>query len=206
MRDMMALQHDAYARDWPADSARFAAAKSDDPFLEELRRELVRWDGQHRRESRAAAVYHYASRARREGRSAEATLSAGAAASAGAELRAAVDSLRARQGADSTQWRWGRINRSELPHALVRAYDIPPVERHGGAGFVAAVGATFREIIDMGDLDAALATNVPGQSGQPGSPFYQNLTESYGRGVYFPMVFTRRAIEREATHRLVLVP
>ena len=100
----------------------------------------------------------------------------------------------------------GRINRSELPHSLTRAYDIPPVERHGGAGFVAAVGATYREVIDMNDLDASRATNTPGQSGQPESPFYKNLVESYGRAEYFPLTYSQAAVEKAAAHRLVLTP
>ena len=63
---------------------------------------------------------------------------------------------------------------------------------------VAAVGATFREVIDLGHPDSAFVTNVPGQSGQPGSPFYRNLVEPYGRGEYFPLAFTRPAVERNA--------
>jgi penicillin amidase len=93
-----------------------------------------------------------------------------------------------------------------MPHALVRAYDIPPVERHGGSGFVAAVGATYREIIDMGNLDGSLATNVPGQSAQPYSPFYQNLVEGFGRAEYFPLAYSREAVEKVARYRLTLVP
>ena len=88
----------------------------------------------------------------------------------------------------------------------MRAYDIKPVERHAGNGFVGAPGATYREIIDMGNLDASLTTNVPGQSGQPYSPFYDNLTVMYGRGEYFPMVFSRAAVDAAAAHRLVLAP
>jgi penicillin amidase len=117
----------------------------------------------------------------------------------------ALDSLRVRLGPDTSQWRWGRFNTSQLPHTLVKAYDIPPVERHGGGGFVAAVGATYREIIDMNDLDRSVATNAPGQSGQPGSPFYANLVASYGRGEYFPLLYSRTAVEKEAAHRLMLV-
>ncbi|MEX2153776.1 MAG: penicillin acylase family protein [Gemmatimonadaceae bacterium] len=50
-----------------------------------------------------------------------------------------------------------------------------------------------------------MATNVPGQSGQPGSPFYKNLVESYGRGEYFPLVFSRAAVAKAAAHRFMLV-
>ena len=62
------------------------------------------------------------------------------------------------------------------------------------------------EIIDMGDLDGAMATNVPGQSGQPGSPYYKNLVESFGKGEYFQLAFSKAAVDKVAEHRLVLVP
>ena len=58
----------------------------------------------------------------------------------------------------------------------------------------------------MNDLDASIATNAPGQSGQPFSPFYRNLSESYGRAEYFPLTYSRAAVERVTAHRLVLVP
>jgi penicillin amidase len=47
---------------------------------------------------------------------------------------------------------------------------------------------------------------VPGQSGQPGSPFYDNLVATFGRGEYFPLAFTRAAVDQNAAHRLVLEP
>ena len=36
-----------------------------------------------------------------------------------------------------------------------------------------------------------MVTNVPGQSGQPESPFYGNLLPLWDRGEYFPLVYTR---------------
>jgi penicillin amidase len=123
--------------------------------------------------------------------------------------RALVDAgrvLRDSLGADPQGWRWGRLHRSELPHSLVRAYDIPAVERPGGPPTVAATGATYRQVIDFSNLDASLATNVPGQSGQPGSPFYANLAESFGRGEYFPLSFSRASVERNAAYSMQLVP
>lgn len=191
MADHMALQHDAYSAEGDTSRA-FDAAPLGDPLLETLRRELKAWDGQHRRDSRAAAVWRFA----------RPVLDRGLEIA----LRAAADSLRRRLGNDPAQWRWGRFNRSEFPHALARAYDIPPVERHGGSGFVAAVGATYRQIIDISAPDSSVATNAPGQSGQPGSPFYGNLAAMYGRGEYFPLAYSRAAVERHAAHRLILAP
>ena len=205
MADMMALQHDAHSTQGAADVTLFAGWTAGDAAVERGRAALAAWDAQHRRASMAAALYHFASRTMAPARAARLSAAARQPLLERA-IRNGLDSLRATQGGDTSAWRWGRINRSELPHDLLRAYDIPPVERHGGAGFVAAVGATYREIIDMSDLDGAMATNVPGQSGQPGSPYYKNLVESYGKGEYFPMAFSRGAVEGVTAHRLVIVP
>jgi len=71
---------------------------------------------------------------------------------------------------------------------------------------VAGTGATYRHIIDFADLDASVATNAPGQSGQPGSPFYGNLLMPWANQEYFPLLFTRAAVEAHGGHRLVLAP
>jgi penicillin amidase len=117
-----------------------------------------------------------------------------------------LEDLRERQGPDPEEWRWGRTHRSEFPHSLVEAYDLPGVERSGGGGTVAATGATYRHIVDFSDLDSSVFTNAPGQSGRPGSPYYGNLTSEWGAGEYFPLLFTRTAVEARAEHRLVLRP
>jgi penicillin amidase len=204
IEDMKALQHDAHNAAAARDIPLFRGWTASSPDVERARAALADWDGQHRRESLAAAVYRVL-------RWPDTVRSAALAAPLRqsfleATLRSAVDSLRRAWGPDMSQWRWGRFNTSQLPHALVKAYDIPSVERHGGNSFVASVGATYREIIDMNDLDASVVTNAPGQSGQPESPFYKNLVESYGRAEYFPLVFSREAVERAAAHRLILVP
>ena len=156
------------------------------------------------RDDRAAAIFGHLRRILSEGgfgqRAAPTDVDPEAA------LGTALERLREQQGDDPAQWRWGRTNRSEFPHSLVSAYDLPAAERLGGAGTVAAVGATFREIIDFSDLDGSLATNAPGQSGRPGSPFYGNLVQNWADQEYFPMSFSREAVEANAAYRLTLVP
>ena len=78
--------------------------------------------------------------------------------------------------------------------------------RGGGNGAVAADGATYREIMDVADWDRSVATNVPGQSGQPESAFYGNLLPLWDRAEYFPLLYTRSRIDRDAAHRLTLRP
>ena len=207
LEDHKALQHDAYDPD--GDKATlFDVAPLPDTLLETLRRELVLWDGQHRRDSRAAAVFRFVRRIVDTDSIPHTAGSDSAAARryVASVLSRAADSLRARIGRDPATWRWGHFNRSEFPHALARAYDIPAVERHGGSGFVAAVGATYRQIIDITEPDSSVATNAPGQSGQPASAFYSNLVEMYGRAEYFPLAYSRAMVERYASHRLTLSP
>jgi len=206
MADMQALQHDAYSATASADIPLFKGWTSADTAVERARAALAAWDAHHKRESQAAAIYRFVSGEMTDQARSRSTRSERRKELLEAAITAGLAKLAEEQGHDPAQWRWGRINTSQMPHALVSAYDIPPVERHGGSGFVAAVGATYREIIDMGNLDGSLATNVPGQSAQPFSPFYQNLVEGFGRAEYFPLAYSRAAVEKIARYRLMLVP
>jgi penicillin amidase len=89
---------------------------------------------------------------------------------------------------------------------FVDAFDLPAVERPGGFGSVNATGANFRRSIDLSDPTRTVATNAPGQSAQPGSPFYGNLAERLGNGEYFPLLWAREDVEGGGEYRLVLQP
>jgi len=200
--DVKRLQHDAYSASADAALAYFRGWTSSDPELERYRQELAAWDGVYARESRAAAIVGEMRNAVPDGAD-EGSVTAFDAEGA---LRTAMEELRRDQGDEPAQWRWGRTNRSEFPHDLVSAYDLPAAERLGGANTVAAVGATYREIIDFADLDGSVATNAPGQSGRRGSPFYGNLIDNWADQEYFPLSFSREAVEANAEHRLLLRP
>ena len=116
----------------------------------------------------------------------------------------ALARLTAQQGADPAQWRWGRMHTRAFPHPFVSAFNLPTVERPGGAGTVAADGASYREILDVSNWDNSIVTNMPGQSGQPGSPFYGNLLPLWADDQYFPLAFSAQAVEKHAKHRLIL--
>jgi penicillin amidase len=198
IQDSRDLQHDAYSATAAEAMTMFQGWTAEDESLETYRQELAEWDGILRREQRAPAIYGHLRRLIGD--------IDGQPSSAEQVLAAAIDLLRNEQGDDPAEWRWGRTHRSEFPHSLVSAYDLPAVERLGGSGTVAATGATYREIIDFSDIDGSLATNSPGQSGRPGSPFYGNLSESWADQEYFPMSFSREAVEANAAYRLLLRP
>jgi penicillin amidase len=121
-------------------------------------------------------------------------------------LKQAVERLKKDWGPDWTQWRYGRINTSTLPHMFVPEFGLPPVERPGGFNTVNATGANFRRIIDLSNVDNSVGTNAPGQSAQPGSPNYGNHRERLANGQYFPLPHTRPAVEKQAAHTLTLTP
>jgi penicillin G amidase len=184
----------------------FEGWTADDPDLEQLRQELTVWDAEYHKESRAAAVHNrWRQQLDSDARDQSLPLESRRELSKTA-LNAAVDNLRERLGEDINDWRWGRIHESQFPHWLVSAYDIPSVERSGGGGVIAATGATFREIIDFADLDNSRVTSTPGQSMQPGSPFYDNLLNLWGNEEFFPLLYTRDAVESGTVYRLTLTP
>ena len=103
-------------------------------------------------------------------------------------------------------WRWGLANQQPFPHWMVPEYDLRTVEKSGGGGTVYANGATYREVFDLADWDLGVATTAPGQSGQPGSPFYGDRIDEWAGGDYFPLLYSRPAVENGTAHRLVLRP
>jgi penicillin amidase len=118
----------------------------------------------------------------------------------------ALQRLKKDLGPERSQWRYGRLHTRAFAHPFVSEFDLPTVERGGGAGTVAADGASFREILDAGDWDRSVVTQVPGQSGQPESKFYGNLLPLWAENEYFPLVFSRKVVEEHAAHRLTLQP
>jgi penicillin amidase len=206
LQDSKALQQDAYSASAASVITIFRGWSAGNAEIEEARAEMADWDGVYRRESRAAAIFdrvrrHFPTGVRLVDLSEIQRVEVLEEA-----IEAGIEDLKERQGDDPAEWRWGRTHRSEFPHPLVEAYDLPTIERSGGGGTVAATGATYRHIIDFADLDSSVASNAPGQSARPGSPYYGNLADSWGGGGYFPLLFTRSAVEARAEHRLVLKP
>jgi penicillin amidase len=127
------------------------------------------------------------------------------------------------QGPEPARWSWGQLHKVRFRHPLdqvpdaAAVMDLGRVARPGDEYTVNATGypedsfdqvsgASYREILDLADWDHSVAVNVPGQSGQPGSPHYSDLLPLWSEGKYFPLVYSREAVEREATDRLVLEP
>jgi penicillin G amidase len=125
-------------------------------------------------------------------------------------------------GPDPQKWAWATLHTIRFRHSLDRLpgaetlFDLGPVSRPGdgytvnatwvGNNFQQEGGASYREIMDTADWDRSLAVNTPGQSGQPGSPHYSDLLPLWDQGEYFPLVYSRNAVDTNTQDRLVLAP
>jgi penicillin amidase len=139
-------------------------------------------------------------------------------------LQEAQEKLERLQGANPANWSWGEMHTLTFRHPLdalpgSRALlDSGPIPRPGadytvdaqyfnGPGpFRVLAGSSYKEIFSLANWDESVAINVPGESGQPASPYYRNLLPLWSTGKYFPLAFSKEAVGKAAAHKLVLEP
>lgn len=141
-------------------------------------------------------------------------------------LKEALEALTEKLGPDMNDWQWGNLHHEAYEHSLSAAVDNPGIKDllnvgplpRGGDGFTVnntgfrtsdfrqTGGASYREVIDLGDWDNAFGINTPGQSGNPYSPHYRDLFPLWADGKYFPLYFSREKIEDVTEEVLILQP
>jgi penicillin amidase len=141
-----------------------------------------------------------------------------------AALVSATEEASRRLGPDRQAWRWGDLHHALLAHPVLDAFGpkppawtaIGPLPRGGSGDTVGAttyleefrqgVGSTFRLVVDVGNWDASVAMNSPGQSGRPSDPHYQDLFGTWAADGHFPLLYSRAAVEAHTTQRYLLRP
>ncbi|MDA0992860.1 MAG: penicillin acylase family protein [Proteobacteria bacterium] len=128
-------------------------------------------------------------------------------------------------GENAQEWRWGDLHQIQFEHPLQHAaanelaatMRFPAYPRGGSGnttnatGFSASdllvrAGASYRQVIDVGNWDAATMTNAPGQSGDPRSPFYGNLLKDWAEERSFPLIYSRERVLEHEVFRIKLQP
>ncbi|MGI9325054.1 MAG: penicillin acylase family protein [Pseudomonadales bacterium] len=127
-------------------------------------------------------------------------------------------------GDDPDAWQWGTLHQIRFTHPLLSRH--PNLQEtlgmaafpRGGSehttnstkfdpqNFLVTSGASFRMVLDVGNWDAATMTNAPGQSGDPRSPFYDNLLEGWAKEASFPLLYSDEAVQRKTVKVIRLLP
>lgn len=140
-----------------------------------------------------------------------------------AAFRKAAEALGTALGGQPEAWRWGALHTLRLDHPLSRVKWLAPVfsrgpyPRPGHNQTVnkqqpltmengVRVGASTRQVVDLGDLAHVSAVIPGGQSGIPASSHYNDQTPLWLSGHTHPMLMDRADIERHLEERLQLVP
>ena len=135
-----------------------------------------------------------------------------------------IDKLKTKFGNNFENWTYGQ---DEYKHIKIKhpledivndsIYNLLSFKSYprGGNGYTPnstssnlsqSSGASFRVIIDTKDWDNSLATNSPGQSGNPLSPFYRNLYEDWANDKYFNLFYSKEKIKSNLHSREIYYP
>lgn len=138
-------------------------------------------------------------------------------------FRRAVALVSAKQGKQPEHWRWDREHRVEFHHLLTRGVpllrsflNVGPFPS-GGSGatvwshgynplqsFGVVVTAPWRQVVDLGDIEASRYICAPGLNGHPLSSHHADHASVWSRGELLPRVLRHDAIRR--LPRLLLHP
>ncbi len=133
--------------------------------------------------------------------------------------------LAERLGPDTDSWRWGDLHQITFSHPLGQVkpldrlfsrgpYDVPgdintvfQNQYHPLQPFdVTLPTPSYRQVIDMADLNNSRSIIYAGQSGHPLSPHYDDLTERWIQGAPHPMPWDRENVEAVTEETLRLTP
>jgi penicillin amidase len=140
-------------------------------------------------------------------------------------LAQALAEIEKRLGSDMDRWQWGGLHQAVFEHPLALRVDAirrqrltvgswpiggststPMATSYRTTDYRLVGGASFRMVLDVGNWDASVAINTPGQSGDPASPHYRDLAPLWAEGGYFPLRYSRSAVEKATRTRLELRP
>ena len=137
---------------------------------------------------------------------------------------ATIEHCRERLGNNILHWQYGLIHKMNFRHPLGTVKSLESFFNRGpfpvgGDGDTVSMGhassnspeevitvASYRQIIDLGDLNNSCSVHVPGQSGHPGSKHYDDFIQLWQKTEYHPQLFKRDAIEAAAEGTLHLLP
>jgi len=142
-------------------------------------------------------------------------------------LEAALTNLKRHYGDDPSQWRWGKAHVTVFKHhpfgqvPFLRSLFNVEGESPGGMDtvnvsgyrydedsgrYLGEAGAAFRAIYDLAEPENSVFILGTGQSGNPFSSHYRDMTSAWLQGAYVPLMTDRERILSSAVERIHLQP
>lgn len=127
-------------------------------------------------------------------------------------------------GGSMSTWRYGdaKFHHARIAHpfdrlitdSLAAMLSPGPLPRGGYANTLNATGntdnqtagASMRVVMDLANWDSAIATNTPGQSGDPRSRHYMDLFPLWAAGKYVPLPYSRAAVNARTERVDIITP
>jgi len=139
----------------------------------------------------------------------------------------AIKRIEKNVGLNPSVWTWSSLHTLTHPHPLgkikildlIFGFDVGPYKTGGSTmtvnkgeyevlgGFEQSVGASFRRIVDLDNMNLTQFIIPTGQSGQQNSPHYSDQADLYNKGLYRTSYMDEKFIRhsKEFTH-LMLTP
>jgi penicillin amidase len=115
-------------------------------------------------------------------------------------FRAAVANLEKRLGPWGDAWRWGKVKGTQLRHvARIPGFGREMLEADGVGHVIGAINTvwapSWRMVVELGPEVKAWGNYPGGQSGNPGSKFYDDFVDDWAAGKPYELVFLKSADE-----------
>ena len=99
-------------------------------------------------------------------------------------------------------WQWAPYKGTRLAHmARIEAFNITDLPIGGDRNIVNATstthGPSWRMVVELTDPIEAYGVYPGGQSGNPGSPYYDNFAQDWANGEYYELLFMQRPYEQK---------
>jgi len=117
---------------------------------------------------------------------------------ANSSFKAACKTIIDWKAAKNQDAHWSNYRSTMIEHlARIPAFSLKNIETNGHRYTPNAVserhGPSWRMIVEMGDEIRAYGVYPGGQSGNPGSPYFDNFTATWADGEYYDLLFMKKA-------------
>jgi len=115
----------------------------------------------------------------------------------------ACDSLERKFGAIGKAWRWASVKGTNVPHlAKVPGFGSKKLMIGGAKGTINALsesnGPSWRMVVELGPQPKGHGVFPGGESGNPGSPYYDNMIDTWAKGQLYNLVLMTSENDKNA--------